>query len=316
MDPVCHTLAGAALAEAGLKKRTPLALAALVAAANVPDVDVLVYATDVLPMYVRRGWTHGPVGLALLPPLVAGLVWSWDRLVRQRRASPPPPAAWRGLLLVSYLGALSHPLLDFLNSYGIRLLFPFSDRWFYGDALYIVDPWLTAMLGGAVLVARRRASARAARAGLAAAAAYAAVMLASNLAARAAVRAGLDRAGVSADARFMVTPVFGNPLAREVLVDLGARYEKGFVWFAPLPRFRPAGYGLSTGRDDPAVQAAAASPRGRQFLAWARFPFAAVDRIGGRTIVHLNDARYAGEAREGWARVSIDVTQQLRAQPR
>ena len=32
--------------------------------------------------------------------------------------------------------------MDVLNSYGVRLLMPFSGRWFYGDALYIVDPWL------------------------------------------------------------------------------------------------------------------------------------------------------------------------------
>ncbi len=30
--------------------------------------------------------------------------------------------------------------MDWLNSYGVRLLMPFSNRWFYGDALYIVDP--------------------------------------------------------------------------------------------------------------------------------------------------------------------------------
>jgi inner membrane protein len=30
---------------------------------------------------------------------------------------------------------------------------PFSDRWFYGDALFIVDPWLWLILGGAVMLA-------------------------------------------------------------------------------------------------------------------------------------------------------------------
>jgi nucleoside-diphosphate-sugar epimerase len=45
MDPVCHTLAGAAIGEAGLKQRTSLGMATLIVAANLPDVDVLVYAT-------------------------------------------------------------------------------------------------------------------------------------------------------------------------------------------------------------------------------------------------------------------------------
>jgi inner membrane protein len=38
---------------------------------------------------------------------------------------------------------------------------PFDDRWFYGDALFIVDPWLWLMLGTAVMLAwtRHRAGA-------------------------------------------------------------------------------------------------------------------------------------------------------------
>ena len=47
------------------------------------------------------------------------------------------PAA---LLALSYAGLLSHMFLDFLNSYGIRLLMPFSGRWFYGDSVFIIDP--------------------------------------------------------------------------------------------------------------------------------------------------------------------------------
>jgi inner membrane protein len=33
---------------------------------------------------------------------------------------------------------------------------PFSDRWFYGDAVFIVDPWLWLLLGGAVMMAWTR----------------------------------------------------------------------------------------------------------------------------------------------------------------
>ncbi len=41
MDPICHTLVGAALAESGLKKRTALGTATLLIGANLPDMDVL-----------------------------------------------------------------------------------------------------------------------------------------------------------------------------------------------------------------------------------------------------------------------------------
>ena len=76
-------------------------------------------------------------------------------------------------------------------------------------------------------------------------------MYGSNLWAREVVADGLARAG-RRDARFMVTPVAVNPFRREVLVDLGDRYEKGCSDFAPAPPFRPAGYGVARTADDPA----------------------------------------------------------------
>src|SRR5690606_3922380 len=58
------------------------------------------------------------------------------------------------LLALSYLATLTHPLLDWLNTYGIRLLMPLSDRWFYGDALFIIDPWMWLLAGASVVLAR------------------------------------------------------------------------------------------------------------------------------------------------------------------
>ncbi|HUU33520.1 MAG TPA: metal-dependent hydrolase, partial [Vicinamibacterales bacterium] len=234
MDPLCHTLTGLAMGHAGLKRRTPLALTTLALAANAPDIDIAVLATDTLQMSFRRGWTHGPPAMLLLPLALTGLVVAYDRFGRQRRHPAPPPVVPAQLLWLAALGTWSHPLLDYMNSYGIRLLMPFSGRWFYGDALYIVDPWLYLLLGlGVGWAWRARAVAagtRAARVGLTAAAVYIALMYGSNLWARAEVQAGLTRAG-RGDARFMVTPVALNPFRREVLVDVGDRYEKGLLVF-------------------------------------------------------------------------------------
>jgi inner membrane protein len=58
------------------------------------------------------------------------------------------------LLPACAVGVATHPILDWLNTYGIRLLMPFDDRWFYGDAVFIVDPWLWLILGGTVMLAR------------------------------------------------------------------------------------------------------------------------------------------------------------------
>src|SRR6185295_11108606 len=45
VDNLCHTLVGAALGEAGLKRRTAFGDATLMIASNLPDMDVLVFAT-------------------------------------------------------------------------------------------------------------------------------------------------------------------------------------------------------------------------------------------------------------------------------
>jgi inner membrane protein len=212
------------------------------------------------------------------------------------------------------VGVLSHVFMDFLNSYGVRLLMPFSGRWFYGDAVYIVDPWLYLVLGAGVWLAsragRRGSSAptRPARTALVIAATYMLVMLASNTWARAVVRDGLVRAGRPADTRFMVTPVAVNPFRREVLVDTGSRYEKGFLWFEPAPRFRPAGYGVEKGLNTPEAVAPLAKPRAQAFLRWSRFPFVVIDRTKAPPRVFLNDYRYSDAgARAGWAGLSITI---------
>jgi inner membrane protein len=216
--------------------------------------------------------------------------------------------------------------MDFLNSYGVRLLMPFSEQWFYGDALYIVDPILYVVLGGGILLGRlhawrRHDAARSPRIACALALTYMLAMLASNTLARAEVRQGLARAGQPANTRFMVTPVFGNPLRREVVVDVRGRYEKGLLWFEPTPHFRPAGYGVDVNAEHPLAQRAAATPVGRAYLRWSRFPFFVVlalpkppngegEQPRGVARVQLNDYRYAGAGgRDTWLSVSIDLPQ-------
>lgn len=312
MDPVCHSLAGLTMGQAGLRRRTPLALPTLVLAANAPDIDVITMATTDVWMYYRRGWTHGPIAMVVLPLVLTGLMLAWDRLVRQRRTPGAPPARPAALWWLAVLGTLSHPLLDFMNSFGIRLLMPFSTTWFYGDALYIVDPWLYAILGAGAAIAflrwrRPDGGVPAARRALLAAAVYVAAMFLSGQWARQEVQAGLSRAG-RGEARFMVTPVIANPLRREVLIDLGDRYEKGFVDFTPAPHFRPAGYGIEKRDADPMAQAAAQSPLGVQYLSWARFPFFVVERTLTPPRVQLNDARYSGPTgTDGWSGMLVPV---------
>ena len=154
MDPLTHSLFGAALARTPAAARVPLALPALILAANLPDVDVFSYVRggDVALAF-RRGWTHGPIGLALLPLVLSLAMFWWAR----RRQGP---TTLRSLVVLCYIGTLSHPLLDWLNTYGVRFLMPFDAKWFYGDALFIVDPWMWLLLGGGLYLAGSSSRAR------------------------------------------------------------------------------------------------------------------------------------------------------------
>src|SRR5882672_1198976 len=153
MDPVAHTFTGATLAAAGLRRATPLAVAALIMGANAPDVDVFAYVAGPFEAIAfRRGWTHGVLALALWPFLITAVLLAWDRWVRRRRDSAAAPARAGPLLAVTALAVATHPLLDWLNDYGVRWLMPFDGSWYYGDALVVVDPWVWLALGGVLFL--------------------------------------------------------------------------------------------------------------------------------------------------------------------
>ena len=153
MDPLTHTLAGAVLVRAGLGRGAPLVTATAIIASNAPDVDVAAYFKDeYFALAFRRGITHGLPALLVWPFVIAGAVLLFDRLYRRRRRPPPPPVQPRVLLLVSAVAVATHPVLDWLNNYGMRWLLPFSGRWSYGDAVFIIDPWIWLLLGAALFL--------------------------------------------------------------------------------------------------------------------------------------------------------------------
>ena len=153
MDPIAHTFTGMALAAAGLRRATPLAATALFMGVNAPDVDVFVgLRADYESLAFRRGWTHGVLALALWPFVLTGVLLAWDRYVRLRRKPDAAPARAGPLLALTALAVLSHPALDWLNNYGLRWLMPFDGRWFYGDALFVIDPWFWLLVGGAAFL--------------------------------------------------------------------------------------------------------------------------------------------------------------------
>lgn len=153
LDNLTHGLVGAAISKLGAERITPLATTTLVIAANAPDIDVLSFLRgEYFALSFRRGITHGWPALIVIPFVVTGVILAWDRTVRRRRSPDVNPVRSGPTLLLSFLGVSTHPFLDWLNTYGMRWQLPFADRWTYGDALFIIDPWVWLVLGGAVFL--------------------------------------------------------------------------------------------------------------------------------------------------------------------
>ena len=153
MDPIAHTLVGAALAETGLKRLSRYATATLIIGANLPDIDIVaMFWSFDHSLYYRRGWTHGILAMLLLPLMLVGAIALWHRW-RGRRVQSDESFRPSALLALAFLAICTHPFLDWLNTYGVRLLMPFDERWFYGDTLFIIDPWLWLLAAAGVVIA-------------------------------------------------------------------------------------------------------------------------------------------------------------------
>lgn len=149
MDNLTHSLVGLAASKAGLERLSPAATTVCIIAANAPDVDILsTFGGRWAYLQNHRGITHSIVGTFALAILIPLVVWLGDYLIA-RIARRSNKVKFRGLLLASLIVSATHPILDWTNNYGIRLFLPWNSRWYYGDLVFIVDPWLWLSLGGA-----------------------------------------------------------------------------------------------------------------------------------------------------------------------
>jgi len=300
MDNLAHALTGAALGQAGLKRLTGLGMPALIVSANLPDVDAVAMFME-QGLALRRGWTHGPIALVVLPALLAAVLMAFDRWHMRRRKRPEerPQVRFKPLLLLCYIGAVSHILLDLLNTYGVRILMPFSDRWFYGDVLFIIDPWIWLSLGLGFWFTRRRTRmdrpdiARPAIVALICATLYVGVMYIGGRAAENLTAREMIASGFGEPDQVLASPVSADPFRREILAKTGEGYRFGDFRWIPWPRLDIEPEVVPTNMSDPAIaRAAAQDKRFAAFLYWSRYPFATIEESECGTRVTINDGRY------------------------
>ncbi len=152
MENITHSLLGATLAELALPAHATPAQRRVffgvgIIASNLPDADLLytrITAPPIGYLLHHRGHTHTLVGLAVQALLVAA-VCATPAIAR--RVGPLRGRLW-ALIAASLLG---HLVADSWNSYGVHPFWPVDARWFFGDAIFIAEPWFWVMLGAAAV---------------------------------------------------------------------------------------------------------------------------------------------------------------------
>ena len=149
MDPLTHLLTGACLSRSGFNRKNALATPVMMLAAEIPDIDVVAYLGGSVTGFAHhRGFTHTLLGTLFDAALAVGLIyflhWVYRRWRQPSEGTAPP--RWRLLYLFAVLAGLSHLLLDYTNSYGIRPFAPFNWRWYSWDIVSIIEPVMLAAL--------------------------------------------------------------------------------------------------------------------------------------------------------------------------
>ncbi|MFQ5695127.1 MAG: metal-dependent hydrolase [Terriglobia bacterium] len=296
MDPVTHTLTGLVLARAGADRLGPYATAAVVAGAVLPDADSLLLLGGA-GFYLRHqgAWMHSLLGGAVLGLMVTLAVWLATRNKKKR----PRPA---GLAAAGLLGVGSHLALDTATLYGPQLLWPFKTAWYSLNWFPTVDPWLLVLLLFGLglpflfrLISEEIGAGRSPRLPVGAW-----ITLALVLVLAAGRMSWHDSALRQFESRLYrgrsprrveAFPSALSPLRWRGVIETDATYE---VVERTLQGTQDEPENVATFyKPEPssALEAALAAPTAKAFLAWARFPRAALTAFGSGWRVELSDLR-------------------------
>lgn len=311
LEPVTHFLTGACLGRAGLNRKTALATLTLTLAAEAPDLDVIagMVRGPTFGFAHHRGFTHSFVGIVLDAAVVLGFVYLIWRIRGRKVNDPKIPPRWSLLFLYACLAGLSHILLDFTNNYGVRPFWPFSEKWYSWDIVFIFEPVMFGflLLGLIVpslfaLIDKEIGARRAPRGRVAATLALVGVVLLWGLRDyehRRAVSALEAREYNGADpVRVSAYPKWIDPFHWYGVVETPA-----FFALAPVDslapevdpegsleiRYKPA--------ETPVTLAAKNSYAGRVFLDWAKYPITETEPLQPPRqgfMVLFQDLRFAG----------------------
>jgi len=303
MEPVTHALTSIALGRAGLNKITRMATPMLLVSGLAADVDWVTRlggASAFLHGY--RTATHSLLGTVVIIAAVAVVFWLIGRNYPKLAVELFPA------LLICAVGAGVHLLLDLLNAYGVKLMWPFGSKWYAWDISDSVDAWMIFFLLAGLLLPelfrlileeigskpKKRGRQRGAIVGLS----LVILFIAGRAVAHERAIALLDSREYRGQAPLVVAafPRPSTPLVWSGIVETDNALANVNVPLGPGAVFDPDQADVHFKPEESlALKNAVKSATAIEFLIYARFPLASVEPEGNGFEVRLRDMRFASE---------------------
>ncbi len=258
----------------------------------------------------HRTLLHSLLGSALIACLVAVAFFAVEKIrsrnFRVASSDSIRPKLTFGLAsLVCAIGAASHIVLDLVSGIGVQLFSPFRAGWLSWNLSTNLDPWILILLAAALLlpellrliseeIGERKTTSRGQRSAF-----IALVILVLYVGARANLRSKavslLDsreyhgRPAVETGA----FPLASTPLSWRGVVATDTTVDELQISLLPGSEFDPdRGLAQYKPEPSPVLEAGQRTQAARTFLAYARFPFASVERVEEGYRFELRDLRF------------------------
>lgn len=332
MEPVTHFLTGACLGRTGFNRKTRYATAAMCLAAEAPDIDMVAYINgSAFGFCHHRGFTHTVWGIPLVAAAVVLLLWIWRKLWTRLRPEKRSdiPLRWGLVFFFACIAGWSHILLDFTNNYGVRPFWPFLNKWFAWDIVFIIEPSFLIVFAAALTlpalfglvsseIGARQKGPRGRGAAIFALAFMALVWGVRDYQHRKAVNAlnALEYQG-EVPIRVGAFPYHTNPFKWHGVVETEGFYQSVRV-DSKIPDVDTSGRSLIYYKSTPneVLKQAQASYLGRAYMDWSRFPLLEQQTLSGREqgySVRFRDLRFMyPESRASALAAYVQLDPQLR----
>jgi inner membrane protein len=303
MEPVTHALTSIALGRAGLNKVTRMATPILLVSGMIADVDwVTRLGSASTFLHGHRTATHSLIGTAAIVAIVSAAFWLAGRKYPKLAIEILPA------LVICAVGAGTHLLMDMLNGYGVKLLWPFDSKWYAWDLANSVDGWIIFFLLCGLLIPelfrlvleeigsrpKKGGRRRGAIVGLSFVILFVAGRAFAHQRAIALLNSREFNGQAPLEAGAFPRPL--NPLLWSGVIETDNALLKMDVPLGPLSYFDPElGDIYFKPEQSLALRNAVGSQTAIDFLSYARFPLAHVEPEGRGFQVRLRDMRFSFE---------------------